>query len=333
MALELVRAPGAEPATDIRRLLAQRLAALSAEARALLRVVAALAEPTVDRVPAEALEEALAADVVVRDGERLRFTHPLIAAVVEERTPPAEWRAVHAGLAEQAVDPEQRALHLAVAAEGPDETVAAALANAAIRAEARGATTAAAELAEQSAALTPPADVTRRLERLLSAAAALTTVGDGQRARRVLDEVLERAPAGPARADALHKLASQVTDDSARSLIDAALVEAGEDDALGADIEHSASVVAMMSGDIPAAVRHVESAARRAERAGRPKLLANALSTLALIRHNAGEGVQRELLERADVLDRSEPGRGWEDTPRAGPRPPALHQRRHRRGA
>ena len=208
MALELVRAPGAEPATDIRRLLAQRLAALSAEARALLRVVAALAEPTVDRVPAAGLEEALAADVVVRDGERLRFSHPLIAAVVEERTPPAEWRAVHAGLAEQAEDPEQRARHLAAAVEGPDETVAAALADAAARAEARGATTAAAELARAAAELTPPADEPRRLERLLAAADALMTVGDGQRARASLDEVLERAPAGPARADALHKLAS-----------------------------------------------------------------------------------------------------------------------------
>jgi DNA-binding CsgD family transcriptional regulator len=316
MALELVRASGAEPATDIRRLFARRLAALSTEARALLRIVAALPEPTVDRVHAVGLEEALAADVVVRDGERLQFTHPLIAAVVEERTPPAEWRAIHAGLAAQAADPEQRARHLAAAAEGPDEAVAAALADAATRAEARGATTAAAELAERAAELTPPADEPRRLERLLSAADALTSVGDGQRARRLLDEVLERASAGPARADALHKLAGHVTDDSALSLIEAALSEAGEDDALRADIEHSASVVAGMSGDMPAAVRHAESAARLAEHAGRPMLLANALSSLAFYRHNAGGGVQRELLLRADALNRAEPGRGWEDTPR-----------------
>ena len=97
--------------------------------------------------------------LLVRDGSRLRFAHPLIAAVVEERTPPAEWRSIHARLAEEARTPEQRARHLAAAAGGPDEQVAAALEAAASEAEARGATIAAAELAEQAAALTPTADV------------------------------------------------------------------------------------------------------------------------------------------------------------------------------
>jgi hypothetical protein len=96
MALELIRAPGAGTATDVRRLLAHRIAELPPDSRALLRVVAALAEPTVDAVGEDGLEPALAADVLARHGHRLRFTHPLIAAVVEERTPPAEWRANHA---------------------------------------------------------------------------------------------------------------------------------------------------------------------------------------------------------------------------------------------
>ena len=316
MALELVRAAGARPATDVRRLLAQRLAPLSPEARALLRVVAALPEPAVDRVPAAGLEEALAADLVIRDGERLRFSHPLIAAVVEERTPPAEWRAVHAGLAERTEDPEQRARHLAAAIEGPDETVAAALADAATRAEARGATLAGAELRERAAVLTPPADEPRRVARLLAAAGALLSVGDGQRARGLLDGVLERAPAGPARAAALHKLAWLVTDDSALTLAREALAEAGDDQALCAEIEISAFQFAMMGGEMALAVRHAESAAKRAEAAGRPDLLANALSDLAFIRHNAGEGVQRELLERAIALERGSPRRGRDDTSR-----------------
>jgi hypothetical protein len=54
IALELVRAPGADAATDIRRLLAARLGGLSADTRAALRYVAALAEPTL-----EALEAAI----------------------------------------------------------------------------------------------------------------------------------------------------------------------------------------------------------------------------------------------------------------------------------
>jgi hypothetical protein len=107
---------GAGTATDVRRLLGRRIAALPPDCRALLRVVAALAEPTVDAGRRSGLEAALAADVLVRDGHRLRFTHPLIAAVVEERTPPSEWRAIHARLAEEARTPEQRARHLAAAA-------------------------------------------------------------------------------------------------------------------------------------------------------------------------------------------------------------------------
>ena len=90
MALELIRAPGAATATDVRRLLARRLAALSPDARAPpAGGREATAEPTVGAVQGAAgLEEALAAELLVRDGERLRFSHPLIAAVVEERTPP-----------------------------------------------------------------------------------------------------------------------------------------------------------------------------------------------------------------------------------------------------
>ena len=127
----------------MRRLLARRVArAAAGHARAAARVAAALAEPTVERWRREddapGLEAALAADVLVRDGDRLRFSHPLIAAVVEERTPPAEWRAIHARLADVGDSQEQRARHLAAAADGPDEEVAAALEAAAAEAAGRG---------------------------------------------------------------------------------------------------------------------------------------------------------------------------------------------------
>ena len=82
LALELVRAPGAEAASDIRRLLAARVGALAPETRAVLRFVAALAEPTLGAVEAaigrarRGLEEALAADVLVRDGSRSALQPP-----------------------------------------------------------------------------------------------------------------------------------------------------------------------------------------------------------------------------------------------------------------
>ncbi|HYI20738.1 MAG TPA: AAA family ATPase [Solirubrobacteraceae bacterium] len=319
LALELVRAPGAEAASDIRRLLAARVGALAPETRTVLRFVAALAEPTLAAVEAAVdapggLEEALAADVLVRDGSRLRFSHPLIGAVVEERTPLGEWRAIHARLAELTDHPEQRARHLAAAADGPDEAVAAALEVAAGEAATRGAMMAAADLAERAAELTPSTDQPVRLRRLLHAAEAAMAVGDGPRARGPLEEVLARAGAGPLRAAALHKLAYVVMDDSALELAESALVEAGTDEALLAEVHLTASMFAAMGGD-GTALRHADAAVRHAEATGQPFLLSQALSNIAFLRHCAGGGVQRELLLRADALERAESVPGRDDTP------------------
>ena len=253
--------------------------------------------------------------MIVRDGRRLRFSHPLIAAVVQERTPSVEWRAIHARLAELTDQPEQRARHLAAASDGPDEEVAAALEAAAGEAASRGATMAAAELAERAAELTHATDEPVRLRRLLAAANATMIVGDGERARVLLDEALACAEPGPSRADVLHKLAYLVTDDSALGLAERALREAGNDDAQSADIERSASLFAMMGGDQPTALRHAEAAVRLAETSGRPFLLSQALSTIAFLRHLAGEGLQRELLLRADALEREAGGHSGDDTP------------------
>jgi len=318
MALELVRAPEAARATDVRRLLARRLAALPPDARTVLRVVAALPEPTLAAVEAEAaggLEAALAADVLVREGDRLRFSHPLIAAVVEERTPPADWRALHARLARAAPGQEQRARHLAAAAPGPDEAVAAALEAAAAEAEARAATGAAAELAERAAELTPDTEPDTKLRRLLAAAEAVVVVEDGPRSRRLLEDALARAEPGPARAQVLHKLAWVVADDSAASLSERALEEAGDDDALLADVHLSAALFISMRGEMPRALEHSQAAVRHAEAAGDLSTLAKALSDLAFYRHCSGEGVQREALMRADALEREGGGRSRDDTP------------------
>ena len=315
VALELIRAPGAGTSTDVRRLLARRVATLPPDTRALLRVVAALPEPTVGAVAGDGLEAALAADVLVRDGDRLRFSHPLIAAVVEERTPPAEWRAIHARLAESTVGEEQRARHLAAAADGPDEAVAAALLAASEAAEARGATIAAAELAERAAELTPAADVSRRTDRLLVAATAAIGVEDGPRARRLVDAALGLEPAGAQRAKALISLAYLVDDDSGLRVAESALAHTGDDDALAADILVSASMFAGMGGEMPKALALSEAAVARAEAGGRRFGLAAALKNLAFFRQIAGQGLQRELLLRADALARAEHGHAIDDTP------------------
>ena len=121
----------------------------------------------------------------------------------------------------------------------------------------------------------------------------------------------------PARsAKALLQLAGLTADDSALRVAESALDHAGDDDALAAEILVAAAIYAGMGGDAPKAMAYAEAAVARAEVGGDPFVLAHTLSNLAFFRHNAGEGIQRELLLRADALQREESGRTFDDTPR-----------------
>ena len=77
---------------------------------------------------------------------------------------------MHRRRADAAESREERVLHLALATDPPDATVAAELDGAAIAARARAAPAAAAELAEQALALTPATDSRALFDRRLVAA-------------------------------------------------------------------------------------------------------------------------------------------------------------------
>jgi hypothetical protein len=137
------------------------------------RVVAALAEPTVDGV-GETGSSCARRRRLVRDGRRLRFSHPLIAAVVEERTPPC-------GVARDPRPACPRGAHSRAArapsrrrGDGPDEAGRrGARGGRGARRRPAGAPIAAAELGGAgAAALTPDAECERRVDRLLAAADA-----------------------------------------------------------------------------------------------------------------------------------------------------------------
>ena len=213
----------------------ERLAVLSAVARSTLLPVAALAQPTLSLLREAAtepdgVEEAVQAGVLQVDGERVRFTHPLLGSFVYGEASDAERRDVHRLLAPLVTDREEHALHLARGALEPDEGVASTLEATAEEAAKRGHLEVAAELAEHAVRLTAAERAEDRARRMRETAGFLIAVGDAPRSRELLEELVAQLPASEERARALAILA-YATNDISRSiaLLEDALAETGED--------------------------------------------------------------------------------------------------------
>jgi DNA-binding NarL/FixJ family response regulator len=107
---------------------------------------------------AAALEPAERAGAIRAEAQRIRFRHPLLRSVAYHRAPGSLRREAHAALADvlgAEGDRGRRAWHLAEAATGPDESVAAELEASGADARARGALHAAAHALARAADLTP----------------------------------------------------------------------------------------------------------------------------------------------------------------------------------
>jgi DNA-binding CsgD family transcriptional regulator len=166
---------------SMEELYTRRIRTLPEPAQQLLLL--ASADPTADAtllwraartlgIPHEAAAAA-EAENLLEIGSEVRFRHPAVRSAAYAAAPAEERRAAHAALAEATgavVDHERRVWHLAAAAAGPDEAVAAELEVTAATAQARAGLAAAATFLQRSLELT--ADQERVAERALAAAQA-----------------------------------------------------------------------------------------------------------------------------------------------------------------
>jgi DNA-binding CsgD family transcriptional regulator len=293
--------------TTLAGLLRGRLQQAPERAHGLLLAAAALAKPTVallERVGG-GLDEALAAGIVEQDGVLVRFGHPLLGSLVYADAAPQQRHQTHRLLAELVDEPEEQALHLALGTQDPDERAAGRLEDAARRAAGRGATDAAAELAEHASRLTPVRWSSADCRRRLAASDYHARAGSGPRARALLEELIAHLPRGATRAKVLADLAWLVTDDSWDRLLTQAMAEADDDLALRAQIERRHGGGKGVAGDFAAWERHAQAAVALAEAADDSAQLVQALAELGRVRMFRGHGVQQELLTRALALESS----------------------------
>jgi DNA-binding NarL/FixJ family response regulator len=295
----------------LRALVRERLDALPPDVSDALLVVAAAAEPTLPLLGGVDIEPAVAAGVVEVDGERVRFTHPLLAATIVEDAPPARLREVHARLAELVTDPERRARHRAAAATGPDESVAAALEDATHAAFRRGAPAAAGELLERALVLTDPTDDAARARRAGQAGRYYSVAGDGVRGAELMRLGIELS-VGHERAVAIWLLLDSTANTGDPVQLGAeALAHADDDAELRARLHSALSEVHLVRGEVRVAYEHARAARELAAGGADELLRVFTLGRAANLETLLGEGdpdaTLREALELEHALTHAHP--------------------------
>jgi DNA-binding CsgD family transcriptional regulator len=184
---------------------------LPADTQAILLIAAADPEGETDTlrkaaeslgISAHALEPAVN-ERLLAIRSKVEFRHPLVRSAVYSGGTTNDRRRAHLALAEAidaASNPDQRALHMALAAVGPDEELAASLEQSAVEARTRGGYIAESSFLVRAASLS--ADPHRRARRLLAAARAAFLAGNAgysesllHQARPHLADPIERAQA------------------------------------------------------------------------------------------------------------------------------------------
>jgi DNA-binding CsgD family transcriptional regulator len=297
---------------SLRRLVKDQNDHLPAASRDVL-LVAALTEQSDPRVvtaaaadpdgAGESLDQVVAAGTIVRTDGGIAFAHPLIRSVVIGEATPGQRRAAHRRLAESVRHPEERARHLALGSEGPDESIAAEVEEAASSAATRGACDTAATLANLAVSLTPPDLIDERHRRMALEAENLFEASDPDGACALLEAIIDAMGAGSSRAQMQRSLARYLTyrgDPMATWItrLTAALDESGDDLPLRADIVLDLMAAAINGGDSAAAIEYATQALDLVQQTGDAAKEAGLCSGLAYMEFANGEGVRNDLVER-----------------------------------
>jgi DNA-binding CsgD family transcriptional regulator len=311
---------------SLRELVHDRLHALPPQCRSFLLAAAAYAHPTIAVTEAASgirrdpgLRPALDARVVELDRDRIRFTHPLLAAGAYEIAEPPRRAKVHARLAELLEDPEARAWQLAASVESPDVSVAQALEDASRHARGRGALRPAALLLERASELTPcdrPDDSRRRA---VEAAYLHLASGDSRRAEAQLRTVIAPLGAGVQRARAMVILARiqlyEAPGEAARLF--AQVVDEANDDPRTLVLAHEgvAACCLWLFERFDESLRHSEIALALADELGDEALTADVLMTQLSAEVLLGRSSAEKTAERALALQDSTADRRVLDQP------------------
>jgi DNA-binding CsgD family transcriptional regulator len=290
---------------DARRLLVLAAADDSGDVGTLLR-----ASERVGVAP-DAIDVVERAGLLIAEGTRLRFRHPLVRSAVYRAAGFAERHAAHAALAAvlgDEADADRRAWHRAAAATAPDDEAAEALARTADHAARRGGHAAAARALERAADL--DSDPRRRAQRLVAAAASSALAGRLGHALALLDRAAPELQDPVTRGTAM-KVRGMVSmavgrpADAYAMLADAARTVLPTDRPAGLGLLMRACMAAAVSGD-PGAIHSMLAELDTEPRSDAevfPSRLMNGISRLIAGDAAAGVASIEEALALADDLE------------------------------
>ncbi len=270
---------------SLHELAGARVERLPAETRDALVFVAALVDPTREVLARaglrDGLQPALDGGVVEMDGDRIRFTHPLIGAAAWFAATEERRREIHRTLADAVESREQRARHLAAAAESPNREIATVLEQAAATAHLRGAAAAAADFLDRALELTPADDTVMWARLAANAAVAHAEASHWDSVWALVEQAQARLPAGPERA-AILLMATEMRP-GLNGLLQQAVAEAGETP-VGVQARVGLSQQAGLSGRLRDANESAQEATRIARLLGDRGLLGVALAQLGAVK-------------------------------------------------